>query len=371
MNPYPPRARYAPGADSPLARRLREQAALHLRSTQDHAFADAGMWLKIALLAAIVFSCYGLALTATNAMGLVLATIAYVFATMVLAMNSLHDAAHGSLCRSARANRLAMRLVALPLGIEPVYWTLRHVHYHHSHANVDGLDLDIEPNVALRQTPFQAWQPQYRWQHLYWPLVAAISLPWINWVFDWADRLGRTRLRDDGVLQGPRGWATFLLHKGLHGLLTIALPLWLTPLGLGPVLLAYALAQLLASCFLVATILGTHWADVAFFRAPADGQLPHSWHEHAFHTTVDWRGHWLLRPWLGGLDLHLTHHLFPTLSHRHYDALSPVVAQAARDFGLPYRCLRYHELHAAQQRFLRRMGRNPAVESVDADVRIA
>lgn len=355
----PPRARYAPGAASPLARTLREQAALHLASRQDHRFADAGTWLKGVLLLAIVLACYAVALSAAHPLGYGLAFTGFIFATMLLAMNSLHDAAHGAFFRSALANRVLTRVVALPLGIEPAYWTARHVHYHHSHANIDGLDLDIEPNIALRQTPFQDWHPQYRWQHLYWPLVAAISLPWITWVFDWADRLGRTPLKHDKVLPGARGVAVFLASKALHVGLTIVLPLWLTPMSLGAVLGAYLLAQLLASCFLVATILGTHWADVAFFEAPADGLLPHTWHEHAFHTSIDWQSPVWLRPFIGGLDRHLTHHLFPNHSHRHYVALSGIVEQAAREHGLPYRPLGYRELHAAQQRFLRAMGQRP------------
>lgn len=358
-SPLPPRARFAPGAHSPLARSLREQAALYLASGQDHRFADAGVMLKGVLLMAACLVCYAVALHASSSWTYLPAFVGFVFLAMLLAMNTLHDAAHGCFFRSARANRGLMRLVALPLGIDPDYWTARHVHYHHSHANVDGLDLDIEPNIALRQTPFQAWHPQYRWQHLYWPLVAAISLPWITWVFDWADRLGHTPLKHDQVLVGARGWGLFITSKLLHLGLTIGLPLWLTPLGLGTVLLSYLAAQLLASCFLVATILGTHWADVAFFRAPADGRLPHTWHEHAFHTSIDWHSPRWVRPVLGGLDLHLTHHLFPTHSHRHYAALARIVEQAARQHGLPYQPLGYRQLHAAQQRFLRAMGRRP------------
>lgn len=360
MKPTPPRARYAPGAASPLARTLREQAALHLLSAADHPYADGATMLKGVLLLAACIACYAAALSSDHALVFLPAFVGFVFGAMLLAMNTLHDAAHGSFFRSPRANRWLMRAVALPLGIEPAYWTQRHVHYHHSHANVDGLDLDIEPNIALRQTPFQPWRPHYRFQHRYWPLVAAISLPWITWVFDWADRLGRTPLKHDRVLPGVGGWTVFLLAKAGHVALTIGLPLALTPHGAGTVLAAYLLAQLLASCFLVATILGTHWADVGFFEAPADGRLPHTWHEHAFHTAVDWHAPRWLEPFVGGLDLHLTHHLFPTHSHRHYPALAEVVRQAARRYGLPYRPLRYRELQAAQQRFLRAMGQNPA-----------
>ena len=55
----------------------------------------------------------------------------------------------------------------------------------------------------------------------------------------------------------------------------------------------------------------------------------------------------------------LTHHLFPTYSHRHYPALSKIVAQVAREQGLSYRELNYSQLMASQQKFLKSMGRRP------------
>jgi len=141
----------------------------------------------------------------------------------------------------------------------------------------------------------------------------------------------------------------------------LGLPLaLLVPRGIGwPVVLAaYLCGQMLASCGLVALILGTHWAEVAFYRMPTDGRLRHSWHAHAFFTSCDWqpRPAWL-GAWLGGLHLHLTHHLYPSYSHRHYAALAPEVRTVAARHGLPYRCLDHRQLLAAQQRFLRAMGR--------------
>jgi linoleoyl-CoA desaturase len=59
---------------------------------------------------------------------------------------------------------------------------------------------------------------------------------------------------------------------------------------------------------------------------------------------------------MGGLNLHLTHHLFPGWNHRHYDALAGIVAQTAAECGQAYRCIGYRELIRAQQDFLRTMG---------------
>ncbi len=102
-------------------------------------------------------------------------------------------------------------------------------------------------------------------------LIAALSLPYINWIYDWSDRLGLTPLAADRVLPGLRGWATFLSAKALHLLIAVAVPAWVAHrlgLGWGWVVFSYFAGQMLASCVLVALILGTHWADVTFYLPP-------------------------------------------------------------------------------------------------------
>lgn len=358
-----PVLRFSTRTDDAFREDLRREAQAYLTQRGENRFANYGTALKAVLLAALTVGLYVVALRVREPGGFVAAYVAFLFAAMLLAMNVLHDAAHRSLFHSPSLNRWTARLVSIPMGIDSDYWTARHVHYHHRYANVEGYDLDIEPNPFLRQTPFQSWAPQYRYQYLYWPLVAALSLPYINWVFDWSDRLGRTPVARDRVLMGIGGWTLFATAKLAHIALAIALPLWLTPasIGWGTLLGTYLLAQMVASCFLVAMILGTHWADVEFFEPPADGApMSHGWYAHTFRTSCDWisRPRWLSLG-MGGLNLHLTHHLFPTWSHRHYDELAELVARLAERHGLPYRVLGYRKLASLQQAFLREMGRRP------------
>ncbi|SFP60211.1 acyl-CoA desaturase [Ralstonia sp. NFACC01] len=355
--------RYASPRSSSLAEDLRQAAHDHLQANGDHRFADARLIAKGAFLVVVSALLYVAMVTAKSTMIFVLAYVAFPFIAMLLAMNVLHDGAHRALSPWPWLDRLMTRVTAIPLGIEPAYWAVRHVHYHHAHANVEHYDLDTAANRFLRQTPFQPWYPQFRYQHRYWPLIAALSLPYINWIYDWSDRLGLTPLTTDRVLPGLRGWATFLSAKTLHLLIAVAVPAWVAHqlgLGWGWVAFSYFAGQMLASCVLVALILGTHWADVTFYLPPESGQLPHTWHEHAFHTACDWQPQpaWI-GYWLGGLNWHLTHHLFPTYSHRHYPALAARVAKVARSHALDYRALTYRELLAAQQMFLRAMGKRP------------
>jgi linoleoyl-CoA desaturase len=114
---------------------------------------------------------------------------------------------------------------------------------------------------------------------------------------------------------------------------------------------------MVASFCVVALLLGSHWAEREFFLPPADGRFPLDWYELNLRSSCDWlpRPAWL-GYWMGGLNLHLTHHLFPRVSHRHYPALALLVRQLAAKHGLPYLQIGYRELIHSQQTFLRAMG---------------
>jgi linoleoyl-CoA desaturase len=202
-----------------------------------------------------------------------------------------------------------------------------------------------------------------RYQHLYWPLIAALSLPYIALVFDWSDRLGKTPLAAEGVLAGRKGWAVFIASKLCHILVVLVIPLVVCQqhgIGWQTVLIAYLLSQMLASLLVVFLLLGTHWAQAEFYAVPAGSQMPQGWYRHNFATACDWE---TSPKWLhhltGGLNYHLTHHLFPGWNHRHYPALAAILAELAPRYGMDYRCIGYRELLQQQQRFLRAMGQQP------------
>jgi len=363
--------RYSTAKESDFATALREQSQQYLSQAGDHRYADFSIWLKAFLLTSLTMTAYLFALHAQTLARFALPYAAFFFCTTLLAMNVFHDAAHHALCKSSAANAILMRIISIAIGIDPDSWQIRHVHFHHTYANVEHYDLDIEANAFLRQTPFQQWRPQYQYQHCYWPLIAALSLPYLVWYADWADRFGATPLVNKPQIATWPARITFVLAKLAHVMLALVLPaLYLHEHGMGiaAVVTCYFVALMLVSCLLVAMILGTHWADADFFLPPENGRFTHTWYEHAFYTACDWlpRPRWLAYL-LGGLNFHLTHHLFPTISHRHYRQLAPMVEQLARQHGLRYRSLEYSQLWCLQQTFLREMGRAPQMPGVVPD----
>jgi linoleoyl-CoA desaturase len=122
-----------------------------------------------------------------------------------------------------------------------------------------------------------------------------------------------------------------------------------------------------------------HCVEEADFFVPAtteDGELKVDFAVHQLATTVDFcPGNRFVTWYVGGLNFQAIHHLFPRVSHVHYPALAPHVAQTCAEYGIPYK-VRHTMLAlvSSQYRWLRRMGRGddpapvtamiPAVRSI-------
>lgn len=355
-----PKLHYSNYAETAFHQRLMSEAEAYLTQKGDHRYANSTLICKNLLLLVLCGLCYLLSLQQVTVWLFALYYFGFVMLAMLANINAQHDACHNVLFRTPLANRIFGRLVTLPLGVDPHYWRVRHVDYHHIYPNMEKYDLDMEENGVFRQTPFQKWYPHMRYQTYYWPFITGLSLPYIAWVFD--DQLGKTSLAaDNKTLTGIRG--LFLASKILHFTIALILPMYiLASVGISwyLVLLVYLLTQMLSSLFVVCLLLGTHWVDPAFYTVPKNNQIEHGWYHQQFTTCCDWYpSPKILNELLGGLNLHLTHHLFPGWSHRHYSALMLIVERLAKEYQLPYRRLSYPELLTSQLKFISKMAQKP------------
>ncbi|PHI28354.1 fatty acid desaturase family protein [Budvicia aquatica] len=352
--------------------RTRDELALHkalnkavqqyLNDNHEHRFADNRMLMKIVFLSAVCFALYVLMLTVHSKPAFLFSYAGFLFSTLFLAVNVVHDASHNAIFRQEWANRWLNNVLTIPLGLDADCWRVRHTICHHGHTNIKGYDLDIEENGILRQTPYQRWWFLMRWQHYYWPVAAALTFPIFIWVTDWLDRAGLTQVTPKLRHRGIKGWGYFLLSKALHLTISLLVPMMAAralSISTTEVIVAYLLSQMLSSLIFVVLILGTHWAKAKFYLPPEQGSMPHGWYHHNFSTTFDW----LTTPqcltyWIGGLNMHLTHHLYPNWNHRHYLKLAKVIEQTVSEFNIEYHCVTLRELFRYQQKFLREMGNN-------------
>jgi linoleoyl-CoA desaturase len=97
----------------------------------------------------------------------------------------------------------------------------------------------------------------------------------------------------------------------------------------------------------------------SFIEPDENGELPGSFAEHILKTTSEFSTeNWLVTWIAGGLNLHVTHHLFPQVSQIHLPALSRIVRETAREYGMPYTEYTLFGAVRSHLRLLERLGRS-------------
>jgi linoleoyl-CoA desaturase len=109
--------------------------------------------------------------------------------------------------------------------------------------------------------------------------------------------------------------------------------------------LVFVLPHLVAASEFPRPIEGTHRVDVP-------------WAVHQARVTLDFARDSRVWTWLlGGLNFHKEHHLFPTICHVNYPAMSQVVQETCRHFGLEYKeHASFGAGLSAHYRWLKRLG---------------
>ncbi|HKU94701.1 MAG TPA: acyl-CoA desaturase [Vineibacter sp.] len=324
------------------------------------------MWSKALVYVAIAVASYGAILSDRFSPWQML-LLANVFgaAALLLAINVAHDAAHDALTPHRRLNRIVQTVIFTLLGANAYLWRLRHVKSHHVFPNVNGCDMDIDENPFLRLSPNHRRRRYHRYQHLYAPfvfwLVALHTVFYQDFVYLAKKRLANMRdIRHCGLQ-----YAAFIACKTIYLAIVAGIPMVVLDVAWWHVVVGAMAMSASASILFVMLLIGTHFAEETQFPyVDRDGCLAHDWAEHALLTSVDWSPQSRLAVFIaGGANCHVAHHLFPTVSHVHYIAISAIIRQTAAEFGLRYHCMTLPGLVRSHFRFLKRMG---AIDQQDA-----
>jgi linoleoyl-CoA desaturase len=340
---------------------LKRRAGAYFEATGRARWGGAAMHAKTALILTWFAGSYATLLLwgGASAPLAVALTISLALATAGIGFSVMHDANHGAYARSPRVNR-AWGLTLDLVGASSYVWTFKHNVRHHTYANIDGLDADIDAAPFLRLAPSQRRRAFHRHQHLYaWLLYGVLAVKW--WFVDDVLDLLRGRI---GQLPFPRPrggeLAAVVAGKAVFVAWSAAIPalvfrsFWVAPLYL---LGALTLGVVLATVFQLA-----HTVPESEFHAAGAGahRMPASWAEHQVRATVDFAPSNRLLGWyVGGLNFQIEHHLFPDACHVHYPALAAIVEAACVEHGVPYRARpTLRGAIAAHYRFLRALGRS-------------
>jgi linoleoyl-CoA desaturase len=360
--------------DDGFYRAVKRRVDDYFRRTGKSRFADRSILLKAVVFGASIVGSYVLILAHPFPLWTLL-PLALVFgvSALLMAINIGHDAAHHVLVRSRFWNDAIQALSFALLGVSAYLWRMRHTKSHHIFPNVNGCDIDIDENPFLRLSPNQPWRSHFRFQHLYAPFayvfVALHTVLWQDFVYLFKRRLANMT----DIAHPPHQYALFVLFKALYFGAVLAAPVAVLPLPWWQVVLGYLTMKAVASLVFVFLLIGTHFSDATEFPAiGADGSVGRTWAMHNLSTACDWAPHSRLAHFfVGGVNAHASHHLFPGVSHAHYRAIARIIEDTASEFGVRYNKLTLAGIVRSHFRFLRAMGRPPGRVSAGVEMRNA
>jgi linoleoyl-CoA desaturase len=278
--------------------------------------------------------------------------------TAAIGFNVMHDGAHGSFSKYKWVNGLAAFSLNI-LGGNSFMWNMKHNVVHHSYTNVEGVDDDIDIQPWMRMTEAQKRYRMHRYQHLYfWVLYSVLYLFWI-FLLDYQKyfkrHIGSMPLKKMSLSDHLVFWG----FKVFHAFLFIFLPIYL--LGWYDWMISFIIFTMVAGFVLSMVFQLAHTVEhTAFPVADVNtGKMEDEWAIHQIRTTANFATRNPVVSWLvGGLNFQIEHHLFPKISHVHYPAISRIIRQACKEYGLEY--IEYPRVRyavASHVAFLRQMGR--------------
>ncbi len=295
---------------------------------------------KSVLLIALYFIFYGCILAFGNHTLMLFAFYIATGLTMIMVfLNGFHDAAHGAVFKTRRANEIYTYVLEL-FGSNSYIWKKRHLLLHHPYPNMQHWDIDFKQSDIVHIFPESPRLRFHRYQHLYmWFLYLFYTMNWL-FVRDFKDFFGTSDNYLKRVTKIPLiEYIKLFAAKTANLFLLIGMPIWILHQPWYIIIAAFLVMHLTASAFGVTALLSTHADEHAEFPLPPeDGQLDVTWAMYQIMETKDFSPDSRVANFLfGGFNHHVAHHLFPTVAHTYYPAITPIIREFAEAYHLPYR----------------------------------
>ena len=261
------------------------------------------------------------------------------FSLAGVGMSVMHDANHGAYSSSHKVNYWLGHSLNL-LGGSVFNWKLQHNLMHHTYTNIINLDDDIDDKLVLRFSPHTNVKWYHKLQFVYaFFFYGILSLYWTLL----KDFVQFNKYTKDGVNKSTpeQNRVIFLkivLSKLVYFFAIIFVPVFFFHLPLWQVVLGFLLMHFIGGQVLTVIFQLAHTVKGTSHPLPnSDDTIENNWAVHQMNTTVNFsrRSKWI--SWyVGGLNFQVEHHLFPTICHVHYPAVSEIVKTTAQEFGVPY-----------------------------------
>jgi linoleoyl-CoA desaturase len=274
-------------------------------------------------------------------------------------MSVMHDAIHGSLATSKIWNKFFGASIYL-LGGNAYNWEVQHNRLHHTYTNIHEVDEDITGKFLLRLSFQEKYKSIHRFQHIY--AFFLYSLMTISFLWkDFKEISLFNKMSGSGMTKPfpKKELVILVISKIAYVIFILAIPMYFLDITFGQWTLGFLAMHFTSGIILSTVFQMAHVVEGVHQPEPDNsGCLENAWAVHQLQTTSNFAGKSRLLSWyIGGLDYQIEHHLFPSISHVHYHAISPIVRATALEFGYDYNAKKnFATALGSHVRMLRSMG---------------
>jgi linoleoyl-CoA desaturase len=251
----------------------------------------------------------------------------------------MHDAVHSSYSKAEKINKFLSFFSMFLLGSSVFTWKIQHNILHHTYTNIDGHDHDIDSKGPIRLSDHVPIKPIHRFQYLHaFFFYGLMSFSKLMSDFRQMREYTREGFSKRYNINPTTAYIRMVVAKIGYLALFIGLPVWLTPFSGWQIFSAFMIMHWTGG-FIMSTIFQmAHIVEGASqYELAESGVVPTDWAVHQLYTTSDFaRGNQFLNWYVGGLNFQIEHHLFPNISHVHYQKIAPIVERTAQEYGLFY-----------------------------------
>ncbi|MFM7021391.1 MAG: fatty acid desaturase family protein [Flavobacteriales bacterium] len=305
---------------------IKKEVNEEFRKKNYSSYAPAYVWAKGALYFLLLFSSYFIVLQNYSFLFTSIAYLSIGFCLLLLSFNWAHDACHKSLSEKQWVNKLVYNSIINLQGAKASFWEIRHMKSHHLFPNVPGADADLDNNTLLMYAPGQAKTGIVKYQHIYAPFLYLFYT--LHWLFVKDVKFALMKQHANLEMKFDiRGFISMLFIKVVYLFMMLALPMYLAGHNWHYPLISFFIMHLVISFFLVFTFVLTHYCEgVQHPEMNEVGEIEGSWSEHQVDVSIDFHADKTWAYWVfGGFNAHQAHHLFPAISHHHYQWITKIV----------------------------------------------
>jgi len=259
------------------------------------------------------------------------------FINIFIAFVVMHDACHNAYSANKKVNRILGYSMNF-IGGNSYLFTKMH-NAHHAFVNIHGIDVTLESHGLFRFSPHEPYKWFHKYQHIYTPILYMIAS--VHWAavkdFKWfflEDNIGNKK----NIKHPKFEFWMLIFSKMFYFGYALILPFLFMNVPFWVVLLGFLAMHIPSSLTFALIFQITHVYDGTHYPLPDDGgNIENNYALHVLETTSDFgRGKPMITWLTGGINLHVIHHLFPTVCHIHYGPLTEIIKECAEEYGLDY-----------------------------------